>query len=140
MFCREWLAQLEQHHEEFAAAGLKVVVVGLGQPKHAAHYGPRRAPHATCLVSDGTAAHEAYGLQRGGLAQLAGPQVMGAGLRATLAGFRQGATTGDARMLSGAFIIDPAGTVRAAFYSDYAGDLPDWNELRRQARLEGRPA
>jgi hypothetical protein len=35
MFCREWLAQVERHHTEIQATGLKVVAVGIGEPKHA---------------------------------------------------------------------------------------------------------
>ena len=40
-------------------------------------------------------------------------------------------------MLSGAFIVDAAGEVRYTFYSDYAGDLPDWGEIISHAQREG---
>lgn len=136
MFCREWLAQLEQHHDKIRAAGLKVVAVGLGEPKHAQRYCPLLSPSATCVLGLGTAAHRAYGLQRGGLGQLAGPQVIAAGLRAAAHGFHQGASTGDGQMLSGTFIVDQAGRVRYAFYSSDAGEHPDLVSLLDELHQE----
>ena len=38
MFCRDWLAQLGRHQAEIEAAGLRVVAVGIGEPKHAQRY------------------------------------------------------------------------------------------------------
>jgi len=136
MFCREWLAQLEQHHDEIQAAGLKVVAIGLGQPKHAQRYCPLLSPSAACLLGQGTAAHRAYGLQRGGLRQLAGPRVIAAGLRATAGGFHQGASTGDTQMLSGTFVVDQLGRVRYAFYSSDAGEHPDLDRLLDELHQE----
>ena len=136
MFCREWLAQLEQHHEAIQAAGLKLVAIGLGEPKHAQRYCPLLSPSATCVLGLGTAAHRAYGLQRGGLGQLAGPHVIAAGLRAAAHGFHQGASTGDVQMLSGTFVVDPAGRVRYAFYSSDAGEHPDLVSLLDELHQE----
>ncbi len=129
MFCREWLAQLERHKHEIESAGLRSVAVGLGQPKHALRYCPSLAPSATCVVGHGTEAHIAYGLKRGGLLQLAGPQVIASGVRATSKGIVQGATTGDPTMLSGTFVVDQDGVIQYAFYSANAGDHPDLGEV-----------
>lgn len=122
---------MERHHAEIEAAGLKVVAVGLGRPAHAQRYCPRLAPSVVCLVGQGSSAHLAYGLRRGGVMQLAGPQVVGSALRAAAQGLRQGQTTGDRALLSGSFVIGQDGAVRAAFYSRHAGDHPDLAEMVR---------
>jgi hypothetical protein len=127
---------LEQHHEEIQSAGLNLVVVGIGQPKHAQRYGPRLAPSALCLVDSGTDAHRTYGLKRGGILQLAGPKVFASGVRATARGAGQGEVTGDTTMLSGTFVIDQDGLVRWAHYSSHAGDHPDIGQMLEDVRLE----
>jgi peroxiredoxin len=134
MFCREWLAQLERHQSEIQAAGLRVVAVGIGEPKHAQRYCPTLAPNAECLAGRGTSAHEAYGLHRGSLMQLAGPQVIQAGLRATASGVTQGETTGDWAMLAATFVVGPDGVIRFTHYGQFAGDHPDLKEIFAAAR------
>ncbi len=136
MFCREGLAQLERHHVKIEAAGLRIVAVGIGEPKHAQHYCPMLAPSATCLVGRGVEAHVAYGLKRGGLLELAGPEVMVAGLRASAKGIRQGVPTGDPAMLSGTFLVDSDGVIQFAFYSGHAGEHLDLSALLARAGRE----
>jgi hypothetical protein len=140
MFCREWLAQLERHHGDFEAAGLRLAAVGLGEPKHARHYCPQLAPSLTCLVGKGVEAHAAYGVQRGTWQQLVGPAVIAAGLRATASGAWQGAATGDGRMLSATFVVDEQGVIRFAFYGEHPGDHPDLDRVLRGLRCEARAA
>lgn len=129
MFCREWLAQLEQHHAELAAAGLNVAAVGLGEPKHARHFCPRLAPSLTCLVGQGAEAHLAYGLRRGGAAEFVGPGTLMAGARAVLGGYLQGTATGPQDILGATFVVDGQGLIRAAYYDRFAGDHPDLKAL-----------
>lgn len=120
---------MESHHEAFAAAGLQVVAIGLGQPKHAERFCGSLAPSVTCLTNEESDLNEAYGLTRGSLLQLAGLSGLRNGARAARAGFSQGQATGDVRMLPGTFIIDTDGRVRYAYYSANAGDHPDISEL-----------
>jgi len=40
MFCRQRFAQLERHRIEIQATGLRVVAVGIGEPKHAPAFNP----------------------------------------------------------------------------------------------------
>lgn len=128
---------MEQHKEAIEAAGLRTVAVALGEPKHAQRYCPQLAPSATCLCDSDTAAHRTFGLKRGNLLQLAGPQVVVSALRAAQAGHSQGQTTGDPAVLSATFVVDQRGTIRYAYYSKFAGDHPDLTALLDAARNEG---
>ncbi len=135
MFCREWLAQLEQSKAEIAAAGLRMVGVAISEPKHAQRYCPQLAPSLTCLCGLGTDTHAAYGLRQGNILQLVGPQVIAAGVRASAAGVRQGEVTGDWSILSGTFVVTPDGIIRYTLYSDFAGDHPPLAEILRASLL-----
>lgn len=142
MFCREWLAQLEQHRELIQAAGLSLAAVGIGEPKHAQRYCGTLAPSVTCLVNKTLEAYKAFGLKPGNVGQLLGPAVIAAGARAVSHGHVQGETTGNAYMLGGVFVIDEHGIVRFAEYDEYAGDHPVFAHILRaaQALQLSRPA
>ncbi|MBL8057817.1 MAG: redoxin domain-containing protein [Anaerolineales bacterium] len=134
MFCREWLAQLEQHQDDLRAAGLSLAAIGIGEPKHAQRYCGSLAPSVTCLVNKSLEAYRAYGLKQGQVLQLVGPQVLAAGARAVGHGHTQGETTGNALMLGGVFVIDGQGIVRFADYDEYAGDHPVFAHILHAAR------
>ncbi len=128
LFCREWLSTVERRRAAIAAAGLRSVLVGVGQPTQAAQVAGQIAPNSTVLTHPDGAAHTAFGVERGALMQLAGPAVMAAAVRAARSGQLQGETTGDIALLSALFVIDGDGRVRYAYYSRHAGDLPDLNQ------------
>jgi peroxiredoxin len=128
---------LEQHKEEIEAAGLRVVAVGLGEPKHARRYCPQLAPSVTCLCNSDAEAHRSYGLKRGNVLQLAGPQVIASALRAVQKGHSQGEATGDVTMLSATFVVDWRGIIQYAYYNKFAGDHPDLTGLLEAAQLIG---
>jgi hypothetical protein len=129
MFCREWLAQLEQHKDQITGAGLKLAAVGIGEPKHARRYCGTLAPSVACYANQTKGAYKAFGLDRGSLLQLMGPKVFAAGARAVAGGHSQGESTGDTLMLGGVFVIDPAGVFRYVHYDAHAGDHPDFAEI-----------
>ena len=129
MFCREWLAQLEQHQQQFSQAGLRLVGVGLGKPEHAANICGRLAPSVTCIVDSEKSAYVQYGLRQGTILQLFGPRVLAAGARAASGGHSQGQRTGDPMMMPGTFIVDGQGIIRYIHYSQHAGDHPPIEEL-----------
>lgn len=130
IFCREWMAEIERHHEEIKAAGIRqVVLLALGEPKHAAFFGPRLAPSAKSLAARSTEVYSDYGLRQGGLTELVGPRTVLSGLRAAAKGNRQGPATGDVRMLGATFIVDTNGVVEFAYYNRYAGDNPNLESL-----------
>lgn len=128
---------MEQRKDEIETAGLRVVAVALGEPKHARRYCPQLAPSVTCLCNSGTEAHQSYGLKRGNLLQLAGPQVMASAFRAVQDGYSQGETTGDVTMLSATFVVDQQGLIQYAYYNKFAGDHPNLTGLLEAAQLTG---
>ncbi len=128
---------MEQHKDALKAAGLQVIAVGMGQPKHARRICGRLAPGLTCLTDE---AHEAYA--RYGLRQMRATEALSFGMlkaagRALAAGHMQGQAIGDARMLPGTFIIDREGIVLFAHYSSHAGDHPAIADLLRAAATLG---
>ncbi len=135
MHCRDWLAQLERHTDEILAAGLRLAAVGIGKPKHAQRYCGRFGPSVQCLVNPTKEAYDAYGLKRGRLMDLIGPQTIIASARTVARGIVQGNATGDPYMLGGVFIIDQQGVIRYARYDQYAGDHPGFAEILEAARV-----
>ncbi len=123
------LAQLEQHREAIQSAGLRAAAVGIGEPKHAAHWCGRLAPALTCLVSKTVDVHLTYGLSRSGLASLLNPKLYATSLRAAASGFTQGKATGDIAMLGGIFVVDREGLIRYAYANEVAGDYPPIPEV-----------
>jgi hypothetical protein len=122
---------LELHHDEIEAAGLKIVAIGLGQPKHARRFGDKLAPSVECVTREEPDLHATYGIGKGDLLRLISPDAIRAGARAAAQGHKQGEATGDTRRLPGTFIVDSNGIVCYAYYGKYAGDNPDLPELLR---------
>jgi hypothetical protein len=116
-----------------------MVAVGIGEPKHAAYFGPRLAPNVMCLSLATPRAHEAYGIGRIAIDALLQPGLVAAAIRATAHGRVQGKATGDARVLSGTFLVDTTGTIRFAHYSRYPGDDPAIDEILEIARSARQP-
>jgi peroxiredoxin len=124
---------LEQHRTEFENVGVNVVAVGLGEPKHAAFFGPRLAPSVTCLTSPTPESHLAFGIGRAGAESLLQPAMFSAAVRAAAGGHLQGKATGDTHVLSGTFVVDRAGIIRYAHYARFPGDDPRIEDLLRAA-------
>ena len=116
------------------AAGLRVVAVGLGQPKHARQFGDRLAPSVDCVTREEPELHAGYGIGRANMLRLLAPDAIKAGIGAAGRGHTQGQATGDAQRLPATFIIDADGIVRYAYYGKFAGDNPDLAEVIRQWR------
>lgn len=135
LHCRHRLAELEQHRDELTRAGFQLLALGLGEPKHAERYCGKLAPHLTCFADTVNDGYYAWGLRQGTMGEFAAQSfnVLKSSAKAMLAGHMQGASTGDAQMLPGTFIIDRAGIIRYAYYSKYAGDDPTIDELVQQA-------
>lgn len=134
---------MELHKDEIEAAGLRVVAVGLGQPKHARHFGDKLAPSVECVTNEEPVLHSTFGIERGNMLRLIAPDAIKAGARAASRGHTQGQSTGDAQRLPGTFIVDAAGIIRYAHYGKHAGDNPDllsllrwWREVNEENPVE----
>ncbi|HEX2621522.1 MAG TPA: AhpC/TSA family protein [Phototrophicaceae bacterium] len=133
MFCREWLAQLGLHNEELTGAGLQIVAIGQGEPKHITRYCHKLAPKIECLVRDDTTAYRAYGVHQSGFKDFGALDMVKSSVRALSRGHIQGQATGDVAMNPATFIIDTDGLIRYAYYSANAGDHPPISELIAEA-------
>jgi hypothetical protein len=114
-------------------AGLRLVAVAMGEPKHNERYCGSLAPSVTCLTSEGTEPYTTYGLQLGGAAELMSLDVLKAGARAARQGYLPGAPVGEGRMMPGTFLVNTDGRVVYAYYSKHAGDHPYLPALLREA-------
>jgi peroxiredoxin len=127
---------LELHKEEIENAGLQVVAIGLGEPKHARRFGEKLAPSITCLTNEKPDLYDTYGIGRGNMLRLVAPDAIKAGARAASKGFTQGSATGDTLRLGATFIVDKQGIIQYAHYGKHAGDHPDLQNLVEWWRQE----
>ena len=61
---------MELHHEKIEAAGLRILAVGLGEPKHARHFGGKLAPSVECLTNEEPTLYEAFGIEKGNMLRM----------------------------------------------------------------------
>lgn len=124
------LVQLEQAKDIIKEAGLKSVALGIGQPKHAAHWGGKLAPSVLCLAVEANGVHYSYGLGRHqGLGWMFKPGLYAASAKAAASGLTQGEATGDIAMLGGIFIVNREGIIEYSYANDFAGDYPPIAEI-----------
>lgn len=131
------MARLAALRPDLVALGARVALVTLGRPDTVAACA-ERAPGIDCLVVPDAALYRRFGLERAGLAEVASPAAFVAGVRATLAGHRNGLPTGDGRQMPGTFVIDAAGRIAYARYAAHVGDhTPDAEIVAAVARAAG---
>lgn len=126
---------MELHKDKIHSAGLQVVGVGIGEPKHAARYCPKLAPNTICLVPEegNDSAHRAYGLEDVNKQEMASKEVGKALLKNALKGNIGGVPSGNVQMMPGTFIIDESGKVIFAYYSKHIADHPAIEDLIKMA-------
>ena len=109
--------------EQFAAAGVNLVLIGQASPRQAAHFRRTQKLHLTVLADEKRASYKAAGAKVGSVGDLLGPKVFAKGL-ATIAstGKMQGRTVGHPAQLGGAAVIGPGGNV---IWSRMAKDASD---------------
>jgi alkyl-hydroperoxide reductase/thiol specific antioxidant family protein len=131
--------QLHRDREKFDAAGARLVVIGQGTPKHAAHFRDQfDLDGLEILVDPDRAAYRIAGTKVGSVSELLGPQSMLKGLRtAATERMVQGPTQGSAAQLGGVLVVAQGGEVAWAHLAENAGDNPP-NERVLQAVQEAR--
>jgi peroxiredoxin len=125
---------LEQHKAELENAGLQVVAVSMGEPKHATRYCGKFAPNIDCLVDETTTPYDIYGLSQGGAKEFLTLNNATRFIELAAKGIRNGKVVGDWLMMRGFFIVDQQGVVRYAYYAKEASDHPQIAEVIRTAR------
>lgn len=123
MFCRAELARLAKLRPTIEARGVRLAVITLSLPEEALALCAERAPGVPCYSDPTADSHHAFGLHRGGLAQMFGPDVWAAGVKATAQGHFIGSLRNEWQM-PGVFVIDAQGRISFAYYSRHAADYP----------------
>jgi hypothetical protein len=130
------VAGLARIRPDVEARGGALVVVGPARPGHIPAFraatGWEGPLYADPSLRTYRAAELAYGWGR-----TFHPLSVVKGLRALLAGFRQGARRGDALAQGGTFVLGPGERVRYEWRDRFAGDHPDLQAIL--AALPGNP-
>ncbi len=106
------------------------MALGIGQSKHAAHWGRKLAPSVLCLAVETNGVHYSYGLRRNTATDwMFKTGLYVASVKAAASGVGQGAATGDIAMLGGIFIVNREGVIEYSYTNDFAGDYPSPAEI-----------
>lgn len=116
-----------------ASEAIEVAIVTMGRPDEAASFCRAAALPYRCLSDPARSSYRAYGLRRGGTLDIAGPEVLAAGVRAGVRGHFPGMPVGDVYQLGGVFLIDTAGRIAYAHHPRHAGDQPPAGTFARLA-------
>ena len=131
MHCRDHAVQVHRAREQFAQAGIGLVLIGQASPRQATAFRRKLGLDGTTVLADEErATYRAAGLRRGNVAQLLGPQSALAGVKHGLrSGVVQGRVIGAAAQLGGAAVIAPGGEVLLHRDQRHAGDTIAPDEL-----------
>jgi len=112
---------------------LHVALITMGKPSEAAAFcRAQRLPYA-CLSDPARRSYRAFGLRRGGVAEVMGPAPAIAALRAASKGHIMGRPVDDVYQLGGIFLVNTDGRIAYARYPRHAGDQPAAGELQQAA-------
>ena len=134
---------------KFRARGARVVLVGQGPVDEMDQFCAAHGIDGTlvCLADPDRSAYQAFGLGRGSLADVMGPRLLGAAIKALRHGGGLPHQGQDVRQLGGAFVIDRDGAFRLAQRAETSADratidqllsaLPEPENLPRAPRSVG---
>jgi prostamide/prostaglandin F2alpha synthase len=115
--------QLHRAHDEFEAAGAKLVLIGQLTPRHAAHFRRRQGIELPVLADRERVSYQAAGAKVAVFSELLGPKVVAKGLLTSArTGEMQGRTLGHPAQLGGAMVIAPDNEI---IWSHMAQDAAD---------------
>ncbi len=115
-------------YQAFQGKGTAVAAVTQGTPEQTARLCERHSILFRCLADPFRDAYRAFGLTRGGLAEVMAPQVL---IKAALSAARGnfGPPGGDVFQMPGTFVIGTDGIIRLAYRSRDASDLPPMDTI-----------
>lgn len=87
-------------------------------------------PQARAIADNAKTYYHAFGLERGNLKQMFGPEVLACGVRAAQKGHMVGKPTGDPWQMPGMFLMQGAAVVWQHDFR-HAGDQPDLEDILR---------
>lgn len=123
--CRDNVARLTAHAQEFLAAGARLVAIGLGDLAAAAAFRDETALPFPLLVDDERRAYRTVRLRRASPFQVLYPSVLRSRRRARAAGLRAHRWGRHPLQLGGSFVFAPGNVQRLAHINrTFADDAP----------------
>jgi peroxiredoxin len=133
-FCREALADLGERRRQLEARGVRLALVHMSPPADFDTLLEKYGLGGVLHISDPEKqVYQAFGLGRGNLLQLFGPNLWARGFQAMLDGHGVGKLVGDGFQMPGLFVIDQGEIVSSYIHRD-AGDRPDYCSFIPQPR------
>ena len=130
-FCMEAVADIARQRKDMEAERTRIVFVHMSQEPEAQEFFSRYSVADCSRISDpARVLYRQFGLERGNLMQLFGPQTIVRGIQAFLKGASIGRLQGDGFQMPGAFLIY-RGEVVKSFIHGFAGDLPDYKNMAK---------
>jgi prostamide/prostaglandin F2alpha synthase len=127
--------QLHRDRHRFQAAGVRLVVVGQGEPENARDFRREQGIDLDLLVDPDRRSYKAAGAKLAVFSELLGPRLMWRGLkRARAVGVSQGKTIGHPAQAGGVLVVAPDGSIPWSHMSRDAGDIPSNDDVLRAAR------
>ena len=122
-------------YEDLRAAGADVVAVFQYRADPTFHFCRKRDVPFDCLGDPEREGYHAVGLERGGIREVIGPQLVTGFVRAARKGAFGGSPQGgDVNQRPGTFVVGTDGRVVLAHYNKDSGDNPDTQEILRTVR------
>jgi peroxiredoxin len=133
--------QLHRDRHRFQAAGVRLVVVGQGEPENARDFRREQGIDLDLLVDPDRRSYKAAGAKLAVFSELLGPRLMWRGLkRARAVGVSQGKTIGHPAQAGGVLVVAPDGSIPWSHMSRDAGDIPSNDDVLRAARAVRAPS
>ena len=128
--------QLHRDRDKFEEAGVRLAVIGQGDPDDAAEFRRRQLVEELPMLTDRKReSYRAVGTKVATFGELLGPRVVGRGLRSSVSNrVRQGKVVGHPAQLGGVVIVKPDNEIVFAHLSADASDYPDNEEVLAAAR------
>ena len=112
---------MREAYPKFQASGADAAIITMGTAEQAAELSRRYQCAFPCLSDPQAEAYRAFGLERGGVAQVMAPRII---LRAAASALKgnYGGPMGDVFQMGGTFVIDRGGIVRYCYRNRDAAD------------------
>ena len=119
---------MREAYPKFRAASADAAIVTMDTPEQAAELSRRYQCAFPCLSDPRAEAYRAFGLERGGVAQVMAPRII---LRAAASALKRnyGGPMGDVFQMGGTFVIDREGIVRYCYRNRDAADNAPIDEV-----------
>lgn len=133
LFCIEQISGLCAAKDELTKLGAELVVVGNGNPAHAADFMRRFGLTRDVFTDPARTLYKRLGLVHGLRSTINWTATRNA-RRAVGGGFRQESVQGDRWQQGGTFVIGPAGDIHYSYRSAVAGDHASVDQILRSVR------